>query len=55
MLCRYSVDTLNICMEEFIFFCTDSTEIFFFIKLRSAGLNYNLTSFFHLLLLCGGI
>ena len=42
-------DTLRIqCrhMEEFIIFvCTDSTEIFFS-KLRSAGLNYNLPSFF---------
>ena len=28
-----------------IFVCTDSTEIFFS-KLRSAGLNYNLPSFF---------
>ena len=27
------------------FFCTDSTEIFFS-KLRSAGLNFNLPSFF---------
>ena len=33
-------------MEEFIIFvCTDSTEIFIS-KLRSAGLNYNLPSFF---------
>ena len=33
-------------MSEFIIFvCTDSTEIFF-LKLRSAGLNYNLPSFF---------
>ena len=33
-------------MKEFIiFFCTDSTEIFFS-KLKSAGLNYNLPSFF---------
>ena len=43
---RYNVDTLNICMKEFIIFvCTDSAEIFFS-KLRSAGLNYNLPSFF---------
>ena len=28
-----------------IFVCTDYTEIFFS-KLKSAGLNYNLTSFF---------
>ena len=42
MLCLYNVDTLNICMKEFIIFvCTDSTEIFFS-KLRSVGLNYNL-------------
>ena len=42
----YNVDTLNICMKEFIIFvCTDSTEILFS-KLRSAGLNYNLPSFF---------
>ena len=33
-------------MKEFIIIvCTDSTEIFFS-KLRSAGLNYNLPSFF---------
>ena len=33
-------------MKEFIIFvCTDSNEIFFS-KLRSAGLNYNLPSFF---------
>ena len=33
-------------MKEFIIFvCTDSTKIFFS-KLRSAGLNYNLPSFF---------
>ena len=42
-----TVDTLNIRMEEFInFVFTDSTKIFFS-KLRSAGLNYNLPSFFH--------
>ena len=49
ILCWYNVDTLNICVEEFgsgkiIFVCTDSTETFS--KLRSAGLNYNLPSFF---------
>ena len=55
ILCRYNVDTLNICMKEFIIFvCTDSNETFFS-KLRSAGLNYNLLSFFHWLLLCGGV
>ena len=32
-------------LEKIIFVCTDSTEIFFS-KLRSAGLNYNLPSFF---------
>ena len=42
--------TLNICVKEFgleiiIFVCTDSTETFLS-KLRSAGLNYNLPSFF---------
>ena len=42
--CQYNVDTLNICMEEFIIFvCTDSTEIFFS-KLRSGGLNYKFSS-----------
>ena len=47
MLCRYNVDTLNVCKKEFIIFvCTDSTEIFS--KLRSAGLDYNLPSFFTL-------
>ena len=50
IVCRYNVDTLNICVKEFglekiIFVCTDSTETFFS-KLRSAGLNYNLPSFF---------
>ena len=40
-----NVDTLNICIKEFIIFvCTDPTETFS--KLRSAGLNYNLQSFF---------
>ena len=55
ILCRYNVDTLNICMEEFIIFvCTDSPEIFFS-KLRSAGLNYNLPSFFTDSYCAGGI
>ena len=46
ILCQYNVDTLNICMKEIIIFvCSDSTEMFFS-KLRSAGLNYNLPSFF---------
>ena len=50
-----NVDTLNICMKEFIIFvCTDSTEIFFS-KLRSAGLNYNLPSFFTDSYCAGGI
>ena len=45
ILFLYNVDTLNICMKEFIILvCTDSTEIFFS-KLRSAGLNYSLPSF----------
>ena len=48
------MDTLNICMKEFIIFvCTDSTEIFS--KLRSAGLNYNLPSFFTDSYCVGGI
>ena len=46
ILCGYKVDTLNICMKEFIIFvCTDSTEIFLS-KLRSSCSNYNLPSFF---------
>ena len=46
ILCWYNLDTLNICMKEFIIFVrTYSTEIFFS-KLRSAGLNYDLPSFF---------
>ena len=54
-ICQYNVDTLNICMKEFIIFvCTDSTEIFFS-KLRTAGLNYNLTSFFTDSYCAGGI
>ena len=36
------------------FFCTDSTEIFFS-KLRSAGLNFTLTSFFTESYCAGGI
>ena len=45
ILSLYNVDTLNICMKEFIVFvCTDSTEIFS--NLRSAGSNYNLPCFF---------
>ena len=32
-------------LEKIIFDCTDSMEIFFS-KLRSAGLNYNMPSFF---------
>ena len=49
-------DTLrNICMKELIIFvCTDSAEIFFS-KLRSAGLNYNLPSFFTESYCAGGI
>ena len=51
---RSNVDTLNICMREFIIFvCTDSTEVFS--KLRSAGLNYNLPSFFADSCCAGGI
>ena len=42
-------------MKEFIIFvCTDSTEVFFS-KLRSAGLNYNLPSFFTDSYCAGGI
>ena len=49
-----NVDTLNICMKEFIIFvCTDSTEIFS--KLRSAGSNYNLPSVFTDSYCAGGI
>ena len=44
ILCLYNVNTLNICMKEFIIFvCTDSTEIFLS-KLRSSCSNYNLPS-----------
>ena len=54
ILCLYNVNTLNICMKEFIIFvCTNSTEIFS--KLRSAGLNYNLPSFFTDSFCAGGI
>ena len=53
--CLYNVATLNISVKEFIIFvCTDSTEIFF-PKLRSAGLNYNLPSFFTDSYCAGGI
>ena len=41
-------------LEKIIFVCTDSTEIFFS-KLRSAGLNYNLPSFFTDSYCAGGI
>ena len=45
ILCLYNVETLNICMKEFIIFvCTDSTEIFLS-KLRSPCSNYKLPSF----------
>ena len=55
LICGYNADTLNICMKEFlIFVCTDSTEIFFS-KLRSAGLNCNLPSFFTDSYCAGGI
>ena len=55
ILCGYNVDTLNICMKEFIIFvCTHSAEIFFS-KLRSAGLNYNLPSFYTESYCAGGI
>ena len=55
ILCGYNVDILNICMKEFIIFvCTDSAEIFFS-KLGSAGLNYNLPSFFTESYCAGGI
>ena len=48
------LDTLNICMKEYIIFvCTDSTEIFS--KLRSAGLTYNLLFFFNYSYCAGGI
>ena len=55
ILCLYNVDTLNICMKEFIIFvCTDSTEIFLS-KLRSSCSNYNLPSFFSDSYCAGGI
>ena len=55
ILCGYNVDTLNICMKEFIIFvCTDSTEIFLS-KLRSSCLNYNLPSFFTDSYCAGGV
>ena len=55
-------DTLQIQCRHFehmhggvyIFVCTDSTEIFFS-KLRSAGLNYNLPSYFTESYCAGGI
>ena len=46
ILCRYNVDTLNICMKEFIIFVSTDSTVIFFSKPRSAGLNYNLPSFF---------
>ena len=53
------IDTLNICMKEFglekiTFVCTDSTKIFF-AKLRFAGLNHNMPSFFTDSYCAGGI
>ena len=55
ILCGYNVDTLNICMKEFIIFvCTDSTEIFLS-KLRSSCSHYNLPSFFTDSYCAGGI
>ena len=51
----YNIDTLYICMKEFIIFvCTGSIEIFFS-KLRSSCLNYNLPSFFTDSYCAGGI
>ena len=41
-------------LEKNIFVCTDSTEIFFS-KLRSAGLNYNMPSFFTDSYCAGGV
>ena len=41
-------------LEKIVFICTDSPEIFFS-KLRSAGLNYNLQSFFTDSYCAGGI
>ena len=55
ILCLYNVNTLNICMKEFIIFvCTDSTEIFLS-KLRSSCSNYNLPSFITDSFCAGGI
>ena len=55
ILCLYNVDTLNICMKEFIIFvCTDSTEILLS-KLRSPCSNYKLPSFFTDPYCAGGI
>ena len=54
ILCGYNVDIFNICTKEFIIFVgTDSTGIFFS-KLTSAGLNYNLPSFFTCSYCAGG-
>ena len=55
----FLIDTLNVCMNEFglekiIFVCTDSTEIFFS-KLRPAGFNFNMSSFFTDSYCAGGI
>ena len=51
--CRH-IEHMNEGVYIFFFVCTDSTEIFFS-KLRSAGLNYNLTSFFTDSYYAGGI
>ena len=46
ILCGYNVDTLNICMKEFIIFvCTSSTEIFLS-ELSFCSVCYNLSEIF---------
>ena len=51
--CRH-IEHMHEGVYIFLFVCTDSTEIFFS-KLRSAGLNYNLPSFFTDSYCAGGI
>ena len=51
--CRH-IEHMHEGKEFIIFVCTDSAEIFFS-KLRSAGLNYNLPSFFTESYCAGGI
>ena len=53
ILCQYNVDTLNICMKEFIIFvCTDSNEI---VQTKVCWFELKLAKFFSLTLTVRGV